>query len=139
GLSCYWELANPFRESDYPKAVKDEIEQVARIGSNVLAYATGRELKEKLERPQIVMAKAGAQSPRGALVVPKLGHNGGSDDAPAALNKLLAVIDQKKLVERVDYEKRIIPPANPQLFEFPIVFMHGRRAFRWSAAERKSL
>lgn len=139
GLSCYWELAHPYRESDYPKAVKDEIEQVARIGSNVLAYATGRELKEKLERPQIVIAKPGAQGPRGALVVPKLGHNGGSDDAPAALNNLLTVMDKQQLVRQVDYEKRIIPPADPRLFEYPIVFMHGRRAFRWSGAERQAI
>lgn len=137
-LSCYWELAHPYRESDYPKAVKDQIEQVARIGSNVLAYATGRELKEKLDRPQIVTAKPGAQSPRGALVVPKLGHSGGADDAPAALNNLLLVMD-KQLQMRVDYDKRVIPPADPKLFEYPIVFMHGRRAFRFSAAERKAI
>jgi hypothetical protein len=138
-LSCYWELANPYREGDYPKAVKDEIEQVARIGSNVLAYATGRELKEKLERPQIVTARPGAQTPRGALVVPKLGHNGGADDAPAALNNLLTVIEKQQLVQRVDYEKRVIPPTDPRLFDYPIVFMHGRRAFRFSAAERKAI
>ncbi len=137
-LSCYWELAHPYRETDYPPAIKQEIEQVSRIGSNVLAYATGRELKEKLDRPQFVMAKAGAQSPRGALVVQKLGHNGGADEAPAALNNLLASMDQK-VVQKVDYEKRIIPPADPKLFEYPIVFMHGRRAFRFSAAERKAI
>jgi hypothetical protein len=138
-LSCYWELAHPYRESDYPRAVKDEIEQVARIGSNVLAYATGRELKEKLDRPQIATAKPGAQSPRGALVVPKLGHNGGADDAPAALNNLLTVMEKQQLVQRVDYEKRVIPPSDPKLFEYPLVFMHGRRAFRFSAAERKAI
>lgn len=138
-LSCYWELANPYRESDYPKAVKDEIEQVARIGSNVLAYATGRELKDKLERPQIVVAKPGAQGPRGALVVPKLGHNGGADDAPAALHNLLTVMEKQQLVQKVDFEKRVIAPDSPQLFEYPIVFMHGRRAFRWSGAERQAI
>jgi hypothetical protein len=137
-LSCYWELAHPYREMDYPQAVKQEIEQVARIGSNVLAYATGRELKEKLDRPQVVTGKTGEFSPRGALVVPKLGHSGGADDAPAALNNLLTVMD-KELKMRVDYDKRVIPPADPKLFEYPIVFMHGRRAFRFSAAERKGI
>jgi hypothetical protein len=111
---------------------------VARIGSNVLAYATGRELKEKLDRPQVVTGRAGGFSPRGALVVPKLGHSGGADDAPAALNNLLTVMD-KDLKMRVDYDKRVIPPADPKLFEYPIVFMHGRRAFRFSAAERKAI
>lgn len=138
-LSCYWELAHPYRESDYPKAVKDEIEQVSRIGSNVLAYATGRELKEKLDRPQIVTARPGALSPRGALVVPKLGHGGGADDAPAALNNLLIDMQKREIVQKVDTQKRVIPPGNPQLFEYPIMFMHGRRAFRFTAAERKAI
>jgi Domain of unknown function (DUF4159)/Prenyltransferase and squalene oxidase repeat len=137
-LSCYWELAHPYRAGEYPPAVKAEIEQVARIGSNVLAYATSRELKEKLERPQIVVSNAGGRSPRGALVVPKLSHGGGADDAPAALNNLLTVME-RQLQMKVDLEKRLIAPSDAKLLEYPIVFMHGRRAFRFSAAERKAL
>ncbi|MBW8885013.1 MAG: DUF4159 domain-containing protein, partial [Planctomycetia bacterium] len=30
-------------------------------------------------------------------------------------------------------------PTDPKLFDHPILFMHGRRAFRFSAAERKAL
>jgi hypothetical protein len=137
-LSCYWELAHPYREGDYPEAVKSQIEQVARIGSNVLAYATSRELKEKLDRPQIVVSSGSERSPRGALVVPKLSHGGGADDAPAALTNLLLVME-KQLQMRVDLEKRLIGPADAKLLEYPIVFMHGRRAFQFSAAERKAL
>jgi Domain of unknown function (DUF4159) len=137
-LSCYWELAHPYREPGYPKEVKDEIEQVARIGSNVLAYATNRELKEKLDRPAFVVTNAGGRSPRGALVVPKLSHSGGADDAPAAINNLLVVME-RQLQMRVDLEKRLIAPTDPKLLDYPIVFIHGRRAFRFSAAERKAL
>jgi hypothetical protein len=137
-LSCYWELAHPYRETEYAREVKDEIEQVARIGGNVLAYATSRELKEKLDRPQVVISNPGGRSPRGALVVPKLSHSGGSDDAPAALNNLLTIME-RQLQMRVDYEKRLVAPADPKLFDYPIVFMHGRRSFRFSAEERKAL
>jgi hypothetical protein len=136
-LSCYWELAHPYREGEYPAAIKAEIEQVARIGSNVLAYATNRELKEKLDRPQVVVSSAGGRSPRGALVVPKLSHAGGADDAPAALNNLLMVME-KQLQMRVDLEKRLVAPSDPKFFEYPLVFMHGRRAFSFSAADRKA-
>ena len=69
-LSCYWELAHPYREAEYPKEVKEQIEQVARIGSNVLAYATSRELKEKLDRPQIIVSNPGGRSPRGRSSCP---------------------------------------------------------------------
>jgi hypothetical protein len=71
-------------------------------------------------------------------VVPKLSHGGGADDAPAALNNLLMVME-RQLQMRVDYEKRLVAPTDPKLFEHPILFMHGRRAFRFSAAERKAL
>jgi len=137
-LSCYWELAHPYRDSELPANLKEQIEQVARIGGNVLAYATSRELKEKLDRPQIVVTNPGGRSPRGALVVPKLSHNGGPDEAPAALNNLLMVME-KQLQMRVDYEKRLIAPSDPKLLEYPLVFMHGRRAFHFSAADRKAL
>jgi hypothetical protein len=137
-LSCYWELAHPYREMDLPKDVKEQVEQVARIGSNVLAYATSRELKEKLDRPQIIVSNPGGRSPRGALVVPKLNHGGGADDAPAALNNLLTVME-RQLQMKVDYEKRLFAPTDPKLLDYPIVFMHGRRAFSFTAAERKAL
>jgi len=137
-LSCYWELAHPYREGGYVKEVKEEIEQVARIGSNVLAYATNRDLKEKLDRPAVVVTSAGGRSPRGALVVPKLSHGGGADDAPAALSNLLVVME-RQLQMRVDLEKRLLAPTDPKLLDYPIVFMHGRRTFHFSAAERKAL
>jgi hypothetical protein len=137
-LSCYWELAHPYRESNHAAPVKEEIETVVRMGMNVVAYATGRELKDKLEKPQIAVSSRGGRSPRGALVVPKLSHGGGADDAPAALNNLLAVME-RQLEMRVDYQKRVLPATEPKLLDNPIVFMHGRRGFRFSAAERKAL
>lgn len=137
-LSCYWELAHPYREQDYSQRVKDEIEAVTRIGGNVIAYATNRELKEKLQRPQLAISAAGGKTPRGALVIPKLSHGGGSDDAPHALNNLLLVVE-KQLQLKVDYERRLLAPTDPKLLDYPLVFAHGRRGFRWSEAERKAM
>ena len=137
-LSCYWELAHPYRESSFPAQTKAEIEAVTRIGGNVLAYATSRELKEKLDRPQVAVSNPGGKAPRGALVVPKLSHSGGADDAPAALGNLLTVVE-RQLQMRVDHEKRMVAPTDEKFLDYPLVFMHGRRAFRFSAAERKAL
>jgi hypothetical protein len=137
-LSCYWELAHPYRESPFPAELKNQIEAVTRIGGNVVAYATNRELKHKLDRPQIAISNAGGKSPRGALVVPKLVHGGGHDDAASALNNLLLVME-KQLEMRVDYEKRPIALTDERLLDFPLAFMHGRRSFRWTANERKAL
>jgi hypothetical protein len=137
-MSCYWELAHPYRESTHAAEVKNQIEAVTRLGGNVVAYATNRELKHKLDRPQIAVSNPGGKSPRGALVIPKLTHGGGSDDAPSALNNLLAIMEQQ-LQMRVDYEKRPLAPDHAKLLDHPLVFMHGRRNFRWTAGERNAL
>ena len=137
-LTCRWELSHPYRELPHPDDVKRQIEACVRIGGNVLAYATNRELKDKLEKPQVSVLVNKGGVPRGALAIPKLEHGGGADDAPNALGNLLAVFD-KQLEMKVDYDKRRISPNDPELYRHPIVFAHGRRGFSFSAAERKAL
>lgn len=137
-LSCRWELSHPYRENTYPIDVKNEIEACVQLGGNVVAYATNRQLKEKLERPQINIASNDNKTPRGALVVPKLSHAGGADDAPSALANLLLIFE-KQLDVKVDHDKQVLLPNNPKLLDFPLAFLHGRRAFAWNAAERKAL
>ena len=36
-------------------------------------------------------------------------------------------------------EHRVVPATSENLFEYPLLFTHGRRSFRWNAAERKAL
>jgi hypothetical protein len=36
-------------------------------------------------------------------------------------------------------EHRVVPATSEKLFEYPLLFTHGRRGFRWNAAERKAL
>lgn len=137
-LSCYWELSQPYRETNYPPQIRNQVEAVTRIGGNVVAYATNRELKEKLDRPQITVSHTGEKPKRGALVIPKLSHGGGSDDAPNALHNLLAVME-KQLEVQVDYQRRLVAPDDKQLFNYPILFTHGRRSFTWTPAQRQAL
>ncbi|HUE69561.1 MAG TPA: DUF4159 domain-containing protein [Pirellulaceae bacterium] len=138
-LSCRWELGHPYHELPYPDEVKREVEACVRIGGNVLAYATNRELKDKLEKPQVSVLVNKERVPRGALVLRKLNHGGGADDAPNALGNLLAVFD-KQLSMKVDYDRRPPIGANdPAIFQHPILFAHGRRSFTFSAGERKAL
>ena len=138
-LSCYWELAQEARAETYPPAVRDEIAACLAIGANVLAYATNRRLKDKLDTPQIALAPDDDRAlGRGTLSVVKLRHGGGSDDAPLALSNLLQLVgDQTTL--RVNPQKRLLPITDPELAEYPLAFMHGRRPFQLSATERKAL
>jgi hypothetical protein len=138
-LSCYWELDPGLRSTEYPQAIREEIEACLRTGENLLTYATNRELKNKLDRPQILRNRAATDLPeRSVLYVPKLMHAGGGNDAPNALPNLLAFLsDQLEL--RVGIENRLVLASDPDLFEYPVLFMHGRRAFQFSPAQRKAL
>ena len=137
-LSCRWELGHPYRESTLPPGIKNEIAACLAIGVNVATYATNRELKDKLDRPQVAVNINQGKPPRGALLIPKISHGGGADDAPSALNNLLAVFD-KQLAMKVDFEKRILAPDDPKLLDYPVAFMHGRRAFEFTAPQRQAL
>lgn len=139
-LSCFWELDYEDRQQQkaYPPAVVEEIKACRSIGLNIVSYATGRLLKNKLDKP-VVVKKAGSDTlNRDTLVMTKLAHQGGADDAPGALANLLTnLYDQTEMQARVD--AGTISPADPKLADYPIVFMHGRKPFEWTAAERKAL
>ena len=140
-LSCLWELAVPQRSRrvETTQDVQDEINAGLAIGANVVAYATGRELREKLDRPHLVsVLKPPSTHDRASLYVAKLQHNGGSDDAPSALANVLAVVAQQTRLP-VATEKRLLSLLDPALPDYPVAFLHGRRSFRWSQPERKAL
>ena len=113
---------------------------VLAIGANVLTYATNRQLKEKLEPTgdDPAALRRAARSSAARFYVAKLSHGGGSDDAPSALSNLLRLAGQQ-LELRVSSEKRLLSATDANLPDYPIVFLHGRRSFRFSPAERSAL
>jgi hypothetical protein len=138
-LSCYWELARPGRKQQLPEKLESEVAAVCAIGANVLAYATNRELKYKFEH----FTTADANSPqddfdRGKLYSARLLHSGGCNAAPGALPNLLRLAGEK-LKLRVSTEPRELSMADPKLFHYHLVFMHGRHNFRLTPPERKQL
>jgi hypothetical protein len=138
-LSCYWELGQKNRQTDWPADVQAEVEAALRIGANVVTYATNRELKNKLDRPEFVRTQAAPREPeRAVLYVPKLRYGGGGDDAPAALPNLLNFF-RTQTGYRVGVENRLLAATDPTLFDYPILFMHGRRDFRFTPEERQAL
>lgn len=137
-LSCYWELSRGEHNDAYSKPVQDEIAACLATGGNVLAYATNREVQEKLGRPHVIASDNLAPRTRDLLYIPKLSHDGGSDDAPNAWSNLLRVAAQQIDI-RLSTEKRLLAPDDPKLLDYPIVFLHGRRSFRFTAAQRTAL
>lgn len=139
-LSCYWELDYEDRQQQkaYPPAIVEEIHACRSIGLNVLSYATGRQLKNKLDKPVVLANSAGDSVLRETLAMTKLSHQGGADDAPNALANLLSYLHAATEM-RTRIERGVISPSDPKLADFPVVFVHGRKPFEWTAAERKSL
>ena len=140
-LSAVWELSRPGRqeEENYSKEVKAQIHAGQTIGLNVMAYATNREFKGKEEYFTTPEVRSKPDEMRcGKLFIANLRHPGGCNAAPRAITNLLLSAD-KNLRLRVNTDPRETGITDPTLFDYHLVFMHGRTAFRLTDAERKLL
>ena len=138
-LSCYWALNRPGvqRDNNANPRLLQKIEYCKQVGTNVVAYATGRQLKEKLAT-QVIDKRATSVLSDRALVLPKLSHSGGADDAPNAWGKILKELSRNEGLE-IQTEKKMIPADLESLADHPFVFMHGRNEFSFSAEERAAI
>lgn len=139
-LSCFWELARLGRERKLSPKLQAQLAAARSLGINILAYATNREVKYKLEMENGPLAsEESAQAyQRAVLRVAKARHSGGWNAAPGALLNLLQVTAQQTGM-RVDIEQNDLPIADPQLMDYQILFMHGRSAFQLSDEDRRQL
>lgn len=138
-LSCYWEIARPGRDLKLPDAVQGQVDAARSVGINVLAYATNREVRFKLDVSQGT-DESGERDPfdRAKVYIAKIRHGGGWNAAPGALGTLLRALKREAGL-RVDTDARELALSEKKLFDYHLVFMHGRNAFRFSDAERKQL
>ena len=138
-LSCYWGLDQP-AIMDAPavkKKLKERVEYCSQLGVNVVAYATGRELKEKGDTPKVVERKFELLADR-VLVFPKLQHGGGADDAPNAWRHILRELESSLGLD-MKTEKKMISPSFEELADHPFVFVHGRTGFSFTQEQRQAI
>ena len=138
-LSCLWELSRPGRGEKYSPAAQAEVNAALSIGVNVLAFATNRELKTKED---FFRAKTGPDGKdaleRGRISIAKLRHPGGCNAAPRALGNLMEAAG-RELKVRTHVREELLDLTDDALFDYPMVFMHGRTAFRLTDVERQRL
>jgi len=140
-LSCLWELQRFHQRGEtYPEAVQEQIDAALGIGLNVLAYATGRSPRFKYDMP----TTAGERIDnyvigRGNRIqVAMLDLQGNVNSAPRAIPKLLdRLATQMKLP--VDVRSIKITLDEDEIFNYPILFMHGRNAVEMTDAQRDRL
>ncbi len=137
-LSCYWEVATG-HEVLFEKKIIDEVQSAKDIGLNILAYATNRVIPGKDETlPLSDKQTIKDEIARGKFYIAKIQHGGGSDAAPGALPNLLRAAG-RELKMRVEVEQRMVSITDPQLFNYPLAFMHGRYRFKFSDKDRETL
>lgn len=138
-IGCGW---NKWCVSDPPNRrpeLKGFISKSTRIGVNVIAYATGREPVDKLTQAEL--AKKAGQRDRieaGLLQIAQLKHTGGWDTAPHALHNMLVALNEIAGLA-ASTKTRELAASDPNIFNYPIAYMHGRHKFEWTRAERERL
>jgi hypothetical protein len=135
-LSCLWDK---WSVSERPAWQREMIKKNMRIGVNVVAYATGREILDKFKQAEL-HATGGAEDriERGLLQIAQLRHQGGWDTAPSALRNLLMALN-RAVGKSASTKKKTVPASDPDLFKYPILYMHGRNRFRFGRQERERL
>lgn len=138
-LSCLWDLARPGRGETYAAAVQAQVAAALSLGTNVLAYATNRELKMKEDffRPPPTR-RPSDRIERGQLHVATLRHPGGCNSAPRALVNLMDAATGEMKV-RTHVRSDLLEMTDDALLNYHLVFMHGRTAFRLTDTERRHL
>jgi hypothetical protein len=141
-LSCLWQLQRFHQRGEpYPEHVQEQIDAALGIGLNVLAYATGRSPRFKYEIPETASQKLNAiTNDRGNLIqVAMLDLQGNANSAPRAIPKLLdRIATQLKIPVNVRPIK-ITLDQEDEIFNYPILFMHGRNAMELTDAQRDRL
>lgn len=138
-LGCLWEMWLPFAPPKRTPNVTGMITQKLRVGVNVIAYATGREPPSKLDA-ETNLTDDGQEDivERGLLQIAMLRHSGNWDAAPRALRNLLFALNEK-IGLAASTEKKAIVASDPDLYKYPIVYMHGRTSFTLGPAEVQAL
>ena len=138
-LSCLWEKWKMGGVRDRTLQAKTMITRATRIGVNVIAYATGREPPKKLDRhPGMETEGFQDQIERSLLQIAKLRHSGQWNAAPNALRNLLSALNRTVGMSASTTQRDLLA-SDPNLFRYPILYMHGRNFFQLSEPEQQQL
>ncbi|MEM1067429.1 MAG: DUF4159 domain-containing protein [Planctomycetota bacterium] len=138
-LSCRWELGDVlFHRDRESAAARSQIDTAVRIGENMIAYATGRELKDKLQQRLILQASDIDASARGSIQLGMLGIDAGGQEARRALPNAASLMSS-----RLPIQVAAVPGSvgfdEDQLLEVPFLWVHGRTEFELQPDQREAL
>ncbi|MCA8993738.1 MAG: DUF4159 domain-containing protein [Planctomycetaceae bacterium] len=135
--ACRWQKWMKHDPPNRHVQVKTQIVKSMQLATNIIAYATGRELHDKLKRPELLTDPDQQRINRGRLSVARLRHTGGWDTAPNALRRLQIELEHVGVEPAIETPN--LPATDPALFDYPLLYMHGRKNFSFSEDERRKL
>ncbi len=143
-LSCRWELSDSlFRRAAsagpaQSQAAQAQVDTAVRLGENVIAYATGRELKDKLESRFVIGGESDVELTRGTIQLAALGIDAGGQEARRALPNAASLISSRvPLSIRVAAEP--VGFDSKALSDVQFLWIHGRTDFTLDDPQRKVL
>jgi hypothetical protein len=137
--SCYWELqAGLGRDGKLPAAVEASVNAALELGVNIMAYATGRKVKAKIDQLADDSGTPTTTSERAVLDIRQAIYDGSWNAAPGALKQLQRKLQQHAGIP-VPTDRREIEILDPKLFDHHMIFLHGRGGFAFSDKQREQL
>ncbi|MBS0266877.1 MAG: DUF4159 domain-containing protein [Planctomycetes bacterium] len=138
-LSCLWDKITSFKVPNRPQSLVSMIDKATRVGVNIVAYVTGREILKKLEQQeQALIESEPDRVERDILEIKKIRYTGDWDAAPQALKNLLTALN-RTTGATVTTNPRNLQILDPKLFQTSMVYMHGRNDFNLNRNELEML
>lgn len=132
-LSCGWDAdANPIEGG-----VLYHQHDALKLGANITTYCLAEYQYGRFFDHQKVYHQADDKS-RDQLVLGQLVHNGDWDATPHGLPNLLKTIDTSTTLN-VQFKRVPVDPEKADLFSYPVIYVSGQRAFKFSDAAVKRL
>lgn len=132
-LSCGWDAnANPIEGG-----VLYDQGDALKLGANIVTYCLAEYQYARFFDHQKVYHQADDKT-RDQLVLGQLVHNGDWDATPHGLPNLLKTMDQSTTLH-VQFKRVPVDPEKADLFSFPVIYMSGQRAFKFSDTAVKRL
>ncbi|MCA9099176.1 MAG: DUF4159 domain-containing protein, partial [Planctomycetaceae bacterium] len=137
--ACLWDkwMVAPPRNRNLQ--LTQRINKAMSVGTNLVAYVTGRNPPSKTERQDIAIAKKVQDTlERSQIQIAKIKHEGNWDVAPEAVSNLLAALNSVGGIE-TSTSKFNRSLTDGDLPNFPVIYMHGRNSFSLTKTEIERL
>jgi hypothetical protein len=126
-MTCGWD------GHDHPRGLRLTIDLARQVGANLITYLLGSYQLARFLSTTKVYYEAEAPS-RDDFVFAQIIHDGDWDPDPSAVHNLLKFARDNSTLE-VKFKRQNVRLTDPQVANYPLLYMTGHREFVWSNDE----